>query len=88
MFSENVEKTKFFLEAVNQLKNTSDCIKIDPPGPERNLEQRQKSQKNNLKFWTFFHSFTVKTPVFWGCTPSGRALKGKPLKGKTLSASP
>ena len=39
-----VEK-KAFLEAVNQLKKTSDCIKTDPPGPGRNLEKSQKKTK-------------------------------------------
>ena len=28
-----------FLEAVNQLKKTSDCIQIHPPGPGQNLKK-------------------------------------------------
>ena len=40
LFEKNFEKKKkCFLEAVNQLKKTSDCIKIDPPGPGQNLEK-------------------------------------------------
>ena len=46
-FRKNVGKNKFFLEAVNQLKKTSDCIKNDPPGPGQNLEKSQKSWKND-----------------------------------------
>ena len=42
----------FFLEAVNRLKKTSDCIKIDPPGPGRNLKKSQKNiEKGDPKFW-------------------------------------
>ena len=29
-----------FLEAVNQLKKTSDCIQIHPPGPGQNLKKK------------------------------------------------
>ena len=43
-------KQKFLLDAINQLKNTSDCIKIDPPGPGRNLKKSQKSRKNGPYF--------------------------------------
>ena len=32
----------FLLEAVYQLKKTSDCIQIDPPGPGQNLEKNLK----------------------------------------------
>ena len=47
----SVEK-KFFFRTVNRLKNTSDCIKIDPPGPGRNLKKSQKKvEKNRPKFW-------------------------------------
>ena len=68
----SVEKKLFFL-TVNQLKNTSDCIKIDPPGPGQNLKKSQKSQnfgskfwtqksrKNRSKFWTIFKIFLL----FW-----------------------
>ena len=46
-----VEKQVFFL-TVNQLKKTSDCIKIDPPGPGRNLKKSQKNiEKGDPKFW-------------------------------------
>ena len=38
-FEKHIEKI-VFLEAVNQLKKTSDCIKIDPPGPGQNLEKK------------------------------------------------
>ena len=38
----------FFL-TIYQLKNTSDCIKIDPPGPGQNLEKGQKSRKKSSK---------------------------------------
>ena len=42
-------KKKFFGGTVNQLKKTSDCIKIDPPGPGRSLEKNQKKSKNRQK---------------------------------------
>ena len=42
-FRKNVA-TILFLEAVNQLKNISDCIKIDPPGPGQNLRKKQSKQ--------------------------------------------
>ena len=42
-------KKKFFLEAVNQLNKTSDCIKIDSPGPGQSFEKNQKSRKNDPK---------------------------------------
>ena len=48
-------KKTVFLEAVYRLKNTSDCIKIDPPGPGRNL--KKKSKKKCPKFWTIFSTF-------------------------------
>ena len=35
------KKETFFL-TIYQLKNTSDCIKIDPRGPGRNLKKSQK----------------------------------------------
>ena len=46
-----------FFRTVNQLKNTSDCIKIDPPGPGRNL--KKNSQKNRKKS-------VQKFGRFWG----------------------
>ena len=33
------DENEIFLGAVNQLKNISDCIKIDPPGPGHNLKK-------------------------------------------------
>ena len=39
----NILVKSVFFEAVNQLKKTSDCIKIDPPGPGRNLEKKPKN---------------------------------------------
>ena len=42
--------------AIYQLKNTSDCIKIDLGGLGRNL--KKKNRKNDPKCWVFFcHSF-------------------------------
>ena len=38
-----------FLEAVYQLKNTSDCIQIDPPGPGQNLGKMKFSPKIKQK---------------------------------------
>ena len=46
------KKKFFFFWTVNQLKKTSDCIKIDPPGPGQNLEKNQKSQKIIQNFGT------------------------------------
>ena len=43
----NVEKK--ILEAVNQRKKTSDCIKIDPPGPGRNFKKTQKRENKFSK---------------------------------------
>ena len=42
-------ETKVFFRTVNRLKNTSDCIKIDPPGPGQNLEKSQKTSKKESK---------------------------------------
>ena len=42
-------KKKFFFWTVNQLKKTSDCIKIDPPGPGQNLEKKSKKLKKEVK---------------------------------------
>ncbi len=57
-------KKKFFFGTVNQLKKTSDCIKIDPPGPGRNFEKKSKKSKKNDFFLYFFCVFIVKTRVF------------------------
>ena len=46
----------YFL-AIYQLKNTSDCIKIDPPGPGRNLEKSQKKTKKGSKILDPFLRF-------------------------------
>ena len=43
-----VEKKKDIFLAIYQLKNTSDCIKIDPPGPGRNLKKSQKKRPKIL----------------------------------------
>ena len=45
-FENKIQKNSFF-RTVNQLKKTSDCIKIDPPGPGQNLEKSQKSWKKS-----------------------------------------
>ena len=47
------KKSGKFLEAIYQLKNTSDCIQIDPPGPEQNLEKIEKV-KNVPQILDFF----------------------------------
>ena len=57
-------KKSFFFWTVNRLKKTSDCIKIDPPGPGRNLKKSQKSLKNDSKQFEFFRDFSPKTRVF------------------------
>ena len=84
---------KFFLEAVNRLKKTSDCIKIDPPGPGQNLKKKKKGKKKETKlfFFDIFSFFIVKTRVSWGYAPSGCTLRGAPpgpgpleLEGKKL----
>ena len=36
-----------FLEALNQLKNTNDCIKIDPPGLGQKLKNERRSENLN-----------------------------------------
>ena len=50
-------KKKFFFRTVNQLKSTSDCIKIDPPGPGRNLKKSQKKSKKVSKILDDFFGF-------------------------------
>ena len=45
------------LEAVNQLQKTSDCIKIDPPGPGQNLKKSQKKSKKGSKILDLFKDF-------------------------------
>ena len=42
-FSKKVQKNIFL--AIYQLKKTSDCIKIHPPGPGRNLKKKSKKVK-------------------------------------------
>ena len=46
IFEKNEKNT--FQEAIYQLKNTSDCIKIDPPGPGRNLKKKWKIEVKML----------------------------------------
>ena len=60
--SEKSRKNNVFFLAVYQLKNTSDCIKIAPPGPGRNLK---KSRKITQNVGSFFYVFAVKTRVVW-----------------------
>ena len=78
---------KDFLEAVNQLKNTSDCIKNDPTGPGQNLEKNKKLKNTqNLFFFSCFYfkklCFLQKRhqefvfegmPASQACPRSGRA---------------
>ena len=40
---------RFFFRTVNQLKKTSDCIKIDPPGPGQHFEKVKKVLKKKKK---------------------------------------
>ena len=95
-FSEKMLKNMIFLEAVNQLKKTSDCIKIDPPGPGQNLKKSKKrrKKKNDPDFLIFFHVFTVKTHVFGKKSPNilydflGMLLQGIPFKGMPLKGMP
>ena len=82
MFSNKMLKKKTFFLAIYQLKNTSDCIKIDPPGPGRNLKKIKKVEKMAKDFW-YFLFFAVKTYVFVkksGRAPSGRAGPGPPSR--------
>ena len=85
-----VEK-KFFL-TVNQLKKTSDCIKIDPPGPGRSLEKSQKKSKKGSKIlddffgffgvWVFFANqifYKQKQSFFSQARPFGARWAGPPL---------
>ena len=50
IFGKKSKKLDIFL-TIYQLKNTSDCIKIDSPGPGQNLEKVAKSEKNDPTFW-------------------------------------
>ena len=72
---------------IYRLKNTSDCIKIDPPGPGWNLKKsRKKVKKNELKMLLFFY-FCRKNICFWvffwvcpfGARPFGARWAGPPL---------
>ena len=67
-------KKSYFLGTVNRLKNTSDCIKIDLPGPGRNLK-KNKNEKMTQQF-DHFLVFTVKNT----CFGEKRVFKGKPLR--------
>ena len=59
IFKKNWKNT--FFEAVYQLKNTSDCIEIDPPGPGRNLKKSpKKKSKKNPQILIFLNAFIVK----------------------------
>ena len=57
-------RKKNFLEAVNQLKKTSDCIKIDPPGPEQNLEKKSQKNEKMTHVFCIFCVFIIKARVF------------------------
>ena len=48
-FSEKMLKNETFFLTIYQLKNTSDCIKIDPRGPGRNLKKNQKRSKKMIQ---------------------------------------
>ena len=66
-FSEKkVEKKETFFFTIYQLKNTSDCIKIDPPGPGRNLKKSQKKSKKVTQNFVYFLTkitFLVILPI-------------------------
>ena len=66
IFSKSRKFAVFLRGAVNQLKKTSDCIKIDPPGPGQNLKKGQKSRKHGQKFWTIFSTFFQTSSRTWG----------------------
>ena len=98
-----LNKKSFFLEAVNQLKKTSDCIKIDPPGPGQNLEKvkksrkivqnfgTQKSRKNKSKIWTIFKIFLLFLDFFairFFISKKQVFSAGAPLRGALGRAPP
>ena len=60
-FRKKCWKHETFFLTIYQLKNTSDCIKIDPPGPGRNLKKHFKSVKNDPNCLGIF---ALKTCVF------------------------
>ena len=56
-----LKKKKIVFLAIYQLKNTSDCIKIDLGGPGRNLKKNKMIQdflyfscNKKTCFWVFF----------------------------------
>ena len=80
-------KQKGFLEAVNQLKKTSDCINIDPPGPGQNLEKGQKNQKTIKKF-EYFLCFYCKNICFLVTFLRACPLRGRAPSGGALGRAP
>ena len=72
------KRNSFF--AIYQFKNTSDCIKIDPPGPGRNLKKNQKLSKKYPKIEVFF--FAIKKCFF--C----EKFRARPLRGAPGRAPP
>ena len=45
----NEKKSENKIEAIYQLKKTSDCIEIDPPGLGRNLKKKSKKVTKKRK---------------------------------------
>ena len=76
-FRQKIKKETFF-GAIYQLKNTSDCIKIDPRGPGRNLKKSQKKSKK-LPNILGISCFWCKNMCFW--VIFGYAQKGAPFRG-------
>ena len=71
---------------VNQLKKTSDCIKIDPPGPGRSLEKSQKKSTAVIQGGRWHRSLNNQKRFQIGRTPEGGG--GDRAKRSSTSAAP
>ena len=51
------------IEAIYQLKNTSDYSQNDPPGPEQNLRKKLKKSKKDPKLGTLFSCSALRSHI-------------------------
>ena len=81
------QKKRRFWGGIYQLKNTSDCIKTDPPCPGRN-KKKKSPKKNRTQIWCLFLCFCYKNTRFGviflghGCFAAMAAKQPWPLRGR------